>query len=316
FLNDDPDSPRNPPAAQLTMDKSIGSAADNGSSPFRDTSTASDAGSIQLPQAQSIEDAGQPEVSQTAATAPVSPALPDVRAATPVDPDPVPDDRQAIGEELRRLVTAESNDPLAKIAVRRSASPTVAAPTESVATQPAPKQAAPKQAAPTQAAPTQAALAQQASTQAAPTQSVPTQVAPPVTAVAPPAETAAPVFNEGEVPNGLLVDSRVARGRLTSAVEQREPVDDLGSTIMGSGAAEQQYYFFTELRELAGQRVRHRWIYNDRVVAEVPFNVGEAWRWRVYSSKTFLPSMTGRWHVQVVLEDNSIIYSLPFTFIQ
>ncbi|MBT8130689.1 MAG: Arm DNA-binding domain-containing protein, partial [Gammaproteobacteria bacterium] len=126
FLKDDPDSSRNPPAAQLTMDKSIGSAADDVSSPFRETSAASDAGSIRLPQAQPSEDASQPEVSQTAATVPASPAPPDVRSATPVDVDAVPDDRQAIGEELRRLVTAESSDPLAKIAVRRSASPTVA----------------------------------------------------------------------------------------------------------------------------------------------------------------------------------------------
>ena len=119
---------------------------------------------------------------------------------------------------------------------------------------------------------------------------------------------------DSETPEGLLLDSRVARGNLTSGISQREPVDDLGSYILGNGAGEQQYFFFTELRELTGQRVRHRWLYNNRVVAEVPFYVGRAWRWRVYSSKTFIPSMSGSWHAQVVLDDDTVIYSLPFSF--
>ncbi|MDH3646296.1 MAG: DUF2914 domain-containing protein [Gammaproteobacteria bacterium] len=117
-----------------------------------------------------------------------------------------------------------------------------------------------------------------------------------------------------DVPEGLVLDGRVARGNLATAVSQREPVDDLGSFILGNGADEQKYYFFTELRDLAGQRVRHRWLYNKRVVAEVPFKVGEAWSWRVYSSKTFIPTMSGSWHAQVLLDDDTVIYSLPFTF--
>ena len=114
--------------------------------------------------------------------------------------------------------------------------------------------------------------------------------------------------------NDLLLDPRVARGRLTTAVSQREPVDDLGTDIVGNGADEQKYYFYTELRELSGQRLRHRWIYNDRIVAEIPFDVGQAWRWRVYSSKTFIPSMAGPWRAQVVLDDETVIFSLPFNF--
>lgn len=113
---------------------------------------------------------------------------------------------------------------------------------------------------------------------------------------------------------GLLLDGRVARGNLATAVIQREPVDDLGTSIVGNGEELQTYFFFTELRELAGQRVTHRWIQGGNVVAEIPFSVGDAWRWRVYSSKTFIPSMAGPWRVQVVLEDGSVIYSLPFEF--
>ena len=115
--------------------------------------------------------------------------------------------------------------------------------------------------------------------------------------------------------NVAITDSRVARGVLTTAVVEREPIDDLGASIVGNGTDLQTYYFFTELRQLAGQQVRHRWVHRDGVVAEVPFNVGEAWRWRVYSSKTFIPSMSGDWQVQVVLEDDTVIHTIPFTFI-
>lgn len=114
---------------------------------------------------------------------------------------------------------------------------------------------------------------------------------------------------------GLLDDDpRVARAALTSAVVEREPVDALGPLVLGDGGDLQTFYFFTELRQLAGQSVRHRWIAAGRIQAEVPFAVGDAWRWRVYSSKRLLRSQAGDWRVQVVLDDGAVIYSYPFEY--
>ncbi|MFA7620175.1 MAG: DUF2914 domain-containing protein, partial [Thiohalomonadaceae bacterium] len=58
-------------------------------------------------------------------------------------------------------------------------------------------------------------------------------------------------------------------------------------------------YFFTELRDMEGQTVSHRWEQDGEVMAEVPFNVGGP-RWRVWSSKNIDSGATGEWSVAVV----------------
>lgn len=90
----------------------------------------------------------------------------------------------------------------------------------------------------------------------------------------------------------------VARAIFTSGIVDREPVDDL-ATMPNSA---ERIYFFSELRDLEGQIVTHRWEYNDKVMAEVKFKVGGP-RWRVYSSKNLLPEWTGHWTV-IVLDEN------------
>ena len=87
----------------------------------------------------------------------------------------------------------------------------------------------------------------------------------------------------------------IARAALTSAVEDREPVDSLTSLSNDSTVL----YYFTEVRDMAGQTVKHRWEYGDEVMAEVEFEIGGP-RWRVYSSKNLQPGWTGDWKVSVL----------------
>ncbi len=92
-------------------------------------------------------------------------------------------------------------------------------------------------------------------------------------------------------------DARVARAIFTTGIVDREPVDELAELPADAG----EVYFFTELRGLEGRTVSHRWEYEGRVMAEVPFAVGGD-RWRVYSVKTMSPALVGKWTVMVVDE--------------
>ncbi len=87
----------------------------------------------------------------------------------------------------------------------------------------------------------------------------------------------------------------IARAAFTSAVEDREPVDSLDSLSNDSTVL----YYFTEVRDMAGQTVTHRWEYGDQVMAEVELEIGGP-RWRVYSSKNLQPLWTGDWKVSVL----------------
>ncbi len=99
-----------------------------------------------------------------------------------------------------------------------------------------------------------------------------------------------------------LAESRAAqtgggnRVAFTTSINNREPVNNLNEVNRN----QQQVYFFSELRNLTGKRVFHRWLYNGEVVHEQGFNVGAA-RWRVWSQKT-ITAYQGPVTVQIVAD--------------
>ncbi len=103
----------------------------------------------------------------------------------------------------------------------------------------------------------------------------------------------------------------VSRAQFTSAIEQREPIDEI--KILSNNI--NRVYFFSELRNLQGQTISHRWQFAGKVMAEISFNVGGP-RWRVNSSKALLPGWIGDWSVAVVDEDGNVLLEQSFQYIE
>ena len=101
----------------------------------------------------------------------------------------------------------------------------------------------------------------------------------------------------------------VARAVFTSGVNDREPTDTL-STLTNDAT---NITFFTELQGMEGQTVTHRWEHDNKVMAEVKFDVGGS-RWRVFSSKRLDPSWTGEWKVSVVDANGGTLSASTFTY--
>jgi len=101
----------------------------------------------------------------------------------------------------------------------------------------------------------------------------------------------------------------VVRSAITSAVENREPTDSLEA----ANTEQNQLYFFTELRDMSGQTAKHRWEHGGKVMAEVEFNV-KGPRWRVWSSKSFVPGWTGDWKVSVINGAGDVISEKNFSY--
>lgn len=112
-------------------------------------------------------------------------------------------------------------------------------------------------------------------------------------------------------PVTILDESRIGRARLTSNVVNREPVDELGSTVSVS-SGDRFVYFFTEIRGMTGRSVTHRWTYGGNVAASVPFQIGSD-RWRVYSRKSIQAGQSGPWTVVAVGSDGSELARAAFT---
>lgn len=112
-----------------------------------------------------------------------------------------------------------------------------------------------------------------------------------------------------DIPVGEKPAGWVERALFTTTMENREP----GNVVVRVEGVPQEVYFFTELRQLSGHTVTHRWEYAGEVVAEVPFEVGGP-RWRVYSKKRLLPDQAGTWSVVVVDESGWVLHAEMFEY--
>ncbi|MBC3766481.1 DUF2914 domain-containing protein [Neptunicella marina] len=106
--------------------------------------------------------------------------------------------------------------------------------------------------------------------------------------------------------------SQIPRTQLTSAIVNREPVDDLANQVeVGQDIV--TVYFYNQTRNLKGQQLLHRWFYQGELKAEVSLNIGSDY-WRTYSSKRIRPDWSGQWQVQVVL-NNGVVASHNFSVV-
>jgi hypothetical protein len=101
----------------------------------------------------------------------------------------------------------------------------------------------------------------------------------------------------------------VARAQFTTAIANHEPTDDV-TTLDNSHT---KIYFFTDLKNMSGQTVTHRWSFNGNTVAEVKLSPKAA-HWRTYSSKVLDPVMTGTWSVEVLDAAGNVLAKKSFDY--
>jgi hypothetical protein len=112
------------------------------------------------------------------------------------------------------------------------------------------------------------------------------------------------------IPGTNLLAGEVSRAIFTTAIEDHEPVLIVESI---SSSDNTTIVFFTEFNDLSGHNVTHQWTHNDEIMFEKTFEVKGA-RWRVWTSKTLIPSWTGTWTVNVLDDDRSVLASKSFEY--
>ncbi len=103
----------------------------------------------------------------------------------------------------------------------------------------------------------------------------------------------------------------VVRALFTTGIAQREPVDDI--TRLGNNVG--LVYFFTEVKNMAGQTVTHRWELNGKVMSEIKFDVGGT-PWRVYSNKKLQPAWLGEWKASLIDPRGGTLVADTFSYVQ
>jgi hypothetical protein len=101
----------------------------------------------------------------------------------------------------------------------------------------------------------------------------------------------------------------VKRAQFTTAVTEREPVDEL-TTLAGPA---ERVFFFTEFVGMSGRTLTHKWSLDGQSMGDVAIAVG-ADRWRCYSTKSLTSSKAGTWTVDVVDDAGNTLVSKSLTF--
>ncbi len=101
----------------------------------------------------------------------------------------------------------------------------------------------------------------------------------------------------------------VERAVFTTAIKNREPQNKV--TMLRNN--KQKIYYFTELKNMTGKTVRHRWKFNGKVMAEIRFKV-KGPRWRVYSRKWLERHRVGTWSASVISESGRTLSTSTFRY--
>lgn len=104
----------------------------------------------------------------------------------------------------------------------------------------------------------------------------------------------------------------IVRSQLTSAIEAREPTNDLLSDVVGQPGEVTTVFYFNHLTNMADSTLTHKWYLNGEEKAVIELPIGSN-NWRTYSSKRMNSVMQGEWQIQVWMGDQHL-QTHEFTF--
>lgn len=120
-----------------------------------------------------------------------------------------------------------------------------------------------------------------------------------------------PLAQLASVALGAQIDTdKISRAVLTRKVSKREPVNVFAADIRLS-QFDETLSFFSELKNLQGQQVKHVWFFEDDIVAEIELDITSS-RYRTYSTKNIMDSQIGQWRVDVIDEQGQLIAQKEF----
>ena len=110
---------------------------------------------------------------------------------------------------------------------------------------------------------------------------------------------------------GTATAGEISRALFTTGIDDHEPTAMVESIDSNSSNS---ISFFTEVNNMSGQTITHQWTHHDKVMFEKTFEVKAA-RWRVWTSKTLIPSWTGTWTVNVLDNERILLTSKSFEYL-
>lgn len=98
---------------------------------------------------------------------------------------------------------------------------------------------------------------------------------------------------------------------LAATMEQLEPGPAIDALVAQQDI--QRLYLFTELKGYAGQQLIHRWSFAGKVQTEALLTIEDS-PWRTYSEKWLLPDQLGNWRVEIIDQQQQVLYQHDFLY--
>lgn len=113
------------------------------------------------------------------------------------------------------------------------------------------------------------------------------------------------------VTTGRNLPEGFSRIVLAATMEQLEPGAAIDTLVAQQQI--QRLYLFTELKGYAGQQLIHRWSFAGQVQTEALLTIEDS-PWRTYSEKWLLPNQLGNWRVEIVDQQQKVLYQHDFQY--
>ncbi|WP_333795942.1 DUF2914 domain-containing protein [Rheinheimera sp.] len=111
--------------------------------------------------------------------------------------------------------------------------------------------------------------------------------------------------------NTTTLPAGFSRIVLAADMEQLEPGRPVAQLVAKKDI--QRLYLFTELKGYAGQQLKHRWSFNGQMQTEAVLTIEDS-PWRTYSEKWLLPDQLGAWRVEIIDQQQNVLYSHDFQY--
>ncbi len=131
-------------------------------------------------------------------------------------------------------------------------------------------------------------------------------------------QLSAPVLQATETPaesisaaEKMVLPQGFSRIVLTDQMNNLQPGKAVGQQIAYPQI--KRLYLFTELKDYAGQILRHRWYFRDTLHTEAVLTIEDS-PWRTYSENWLLDDQRGPWRVEIVDQTQKVIFQYSFTY--
>jgi len=114
-------------------------------------------------------------------------------------------------------------------------------------------------------------------------------------------------------PSVEILSNDIRRAIFTHTLKNKEPNSIIENTVSLDPAGLSRVYFFTEVRDRAGDTLTHTWYRNGKKIVKVRTPIGSD-TWRCSSSKYLDKTMSGDWEVKITDKQGKLVASGAFEF--